>query len=74
MYVVCYIMDSAEIAKFAARDKDGKLVCLTDEKLSKSLHELIAIDPPGNCCTQDPELREEYLKAHMYNRWLDAIP
>lgn len=71
MFVACYIMDSAEIAKFAARDKDGKLFCLTDEKLSKSLHELIAIDPPGNCCTQDPELREEYLKVHMYNRWLD---
>lgn len=72
MFVVCYIMDSVEIAKFAARDKDGKPVCLTDEKLSKSLHELIAVDPPGNCCTQDPELREEYLKAHMYNRWLDC--
>lgn len=70
MFVACFIMDSAEIAKFAARDKDNNLICLTDEKLSESLHELIAIDPPGKCCTYDPHLREEYLKAHMYLRWI----
>lgn len=71
MFVACYIMDSAEIERFSERNENGELRCLTDEDLSKSLHELIAIDPPGNCCTQDPNLRKAYLEAHMYNRWLD---
>ncbi|MBQ2724489.1 MAG: hypothetical protein IJF78_02160 [Clostridia bacterium] len=71
MFVVCYVMDSAEIAKFTKRKDDGELVCLTDDTLSKSLHELIAIDPPGNCCTQDMNLRKSYLETHMYNRWID---
>jgi len=71
MFVACYIMDSAELKAFTARGEDQELICLTDNKLSKSLHELIAVDPPGNCCTQDPKLRKDFLEKHMYNRWLD---
>ncbi len=70
MFVACYVMDSAELKKFAGRDKDGTLRCLTDRILSRSLHELIAIDPPGDCCTWDPDLRRKYLEEHMYLRWI----
>ena len=71
MFVACYIIDTDALNSFSKRNNDGSLLCLDEEKLSKSLHELIAIDPPGNCCTQDPFLRKKYLEEHMYNRWLD---
>lgn len=70
MFVACHIMDSSVIKQFAERGDDGKLKCLTDEALSKSLCEMIAIDPPENCCIYDPDMRKKYLEDHMYLRWI----
>lgn len=71
MFVACYIQDSGAIEPFMRRREDGTLCCLDSDEYSKSLHELIAVDPPGYCCTMDPLLRKAYLQEHMYNRWLD---
>ncbi len=70
MFVTCYIKDSEALWQFSQRDDNGKLLYLENERLSKSLHELIAIDPPGNCCTQDPDMRRKYIEEHTYLRWI----
>lgn len=70
MFVACHIMDSDAIKQFACRGSDGKLKCLTDEALSENLFELIAVDPPGQCCMYDPDMRKKYLEDHMYLRWI----
>lgn len=71
MFVASYIHDPKALEPFMRRREDGTLSCLESERYSKSLHELIAVDPPGECSTVDPLLRKAYLQAHMYNRWLD---
>ncbi len=72
MFVACYICDRKALEPFCRRNADGTIWCLDSEHYSKSLHEIIAIDPPGGCCTMDPLLRKAYLQEHMYNRWLDS--
>ncbi len=71
MFVACYIKDTSAFEPFRRRKDDNTLSCLESERYSKSLHELIAIDSPNNCCTQDPLLRKKYLEEHMYCRWID---
>lgn len=71
MFIACYICDEKALEPFCRRYDNGNLRCLESEYYSKSLHELIAVDLPGCCCTMDPLLRKAYLQEHMYNRWLD---
>ena len=71
MFVASYIQDSKEIDAFRQRNEEGLPAYIWDPKLSKSLYELIIVDPPNGCCCQDPNMRRQELESYAYNRWLD---
>ncbi len=71
MFVASYIKDTKEIDAMKARGDDNRPLFYSLDGLSKSLYELLCVDPPGNCCCQDPQMREQEIANAVYTRWLD---
>ncbi len=71
MFVASYIKDTKESDAMKARGNDNRPLFYTQDDLSKSLYELLCVDPPDNCCCMDPLMREEEISKAVYTRWLD---
>lgn len=71
MFVASYIKDTKESDAMRARGNDNRPLFYTQNNLSKSLYELLCVDPPDNCCCMDPQMREQEISKAVYTRWLD---
>ena len=71
MFVASYIKDTKESDAMKARGNDNRPLFFTQDDLSKSLYELLCVDPPDNCCCMDPMMREKEISKAVYTRWLD---
>ncbi len=68
MFVCCLVNDSAFTQKMLTYDGE-KYAYETDEVLSKSLYELMFVDPSQNCSCPTPRMRLELIDSHLYKRW-----
>lgn len=72
MFVATLINDKKETSSFFCDYKENGIYAYEMQpKLSKSLYELIFVDPAGNCSCQCKKMREDLLNKHIYKRWIE---
>lgn len=72
MFVATLVNDKNETDKFLGEFKKNDYYAYEkDIELSKSLYELVFVDPANGCSCQSKRMRENLLNEHLYKRWID---
>ncbi len=78
MFVACLVNDREATGKFIGKETDGDEEVYKHDydykkntDLSKSLYELIFVDPAKGCSCQSAKMRADLLEKHIYKRWIE---